>query len=55
MFSIDMEETRSGLIEIKDSDGDTVDSMLAYIYTGKEADMDGNADSLSDGHHVRAS
>ena len=39
---------------MKDSDVDTVDSMLAYIYTGKEADMDGNADSLSDGHHVRA-
>ena len=35
MFTHDMEESRSGRIDIKDLDVDTVGEMLAYIYSDK--------------------
>ena len=46
MFTHDMEESRSGRIEIKDLDVDTMDSMLSYIYSGKIGHMDGKEGML---------
>ena len=46
MFTVDMEESRSRKVDIKEHNPDTVDKMLAYIYTGKVEVMDGNADTL---------
>ena len=41
-----MEESRSGRIEIRDLDVDTMDSMLSYIYSGKIGNMVGNEETL---------
>jgi len=46
MFTHDMEESRSGRIDIKDLHVDTVGEMLAYIYSGKIANMDGKEETL---------
>ena len=46
MLTHDMEENRSGRIEIKDLDVDTMDSMLSYIYSGKIGNMDGKEEML---------
>ena len=46
MFTHDMEENRSGRIEIRDFDVDTMDSMLSYIYSGKIGKMVGNEETL---------
>ena len=46
MFTVDMEESRSRKVDIKEHNPDTVDKMLAYIYTGKVEEMGGNADTL---------
>jgi len=46
MFTHDMEEGRSGRIEIRDLDVDTMDSMLTYFYSGKIGNMVGNEETL---------
>jgi len=45
-FTHDMEESRSGRIVINDLDVDTVGKMLAYIYSGQIAKMDGKEETL---------
>ena len=46
MFTHDMEESRSGRIDIKDLDVDTVGKMLAYIYSDKIDNTDGKEEML---------
>jgi len=46
MFTHDMTENRSSLVDIVDLDGDIVNDMINYIYSGRVENLDQKADRL---------